>query len=83
MVSVKWSEFALSDLENIDRIIARRIVQKVSWLQDYFEEIVPEKLHHDLRSLFKLRVGDWRVIYALRGETLTIESVGHRKDIYE
>lgn len=30
----------------------------------------------------RLRVGDYRVLYRLDGDALTIHAVGHRKDVY-
>lgn len=82
MVSVRWNEDALKDLEKIDNIIARRIVEKVTWLGKNLAEIVPEKLHRDLAGLYKLRVGDYRVEYSIREDIVAIEAVGHRRDIY-
>ncbi len=83
MASVKWSPDALLDLERIDPVIARRIVAKVSWLGENFSDIVPERLHRELRSLYKLRVGDYRAVYSIHPNTLVIEEVGHRRDIYK
>ena len=31
----------------------------------------------------RLHVGDWRVIYTVEGDTMTIHAVGHRSRIYE
>ncbi|MFC5941814.1 type II toxin-antitoxin system RelE/ParE family toxin [Micromonospora harpali] len=30
----------------------------------------------------RLRVGDYRVLYRLDGDELTVHDVGHRKDVY-
>ena len=34
------------------------------------------------RNEYRLRVGDYRVLFALEGRTVTIYAVGNRKDIY-
>jgi mRNA interferase RelE/StbE len=31
----------------------------------------------------RLRSGDWRVLFTIKGNTITIHTVGHRRDIYE
>jgi mRNA interferase RelE/StbE len=31
----------------------------------------------------RLRVGDWRVIFYVEGETLVVAAVGHRREIYD
>jgi len=82
MASVKWSADALKDLEKVDRIIAQRIIEKVVWLEENFAEIVPEKLHRELKDLYKLRAGDYRAVYSIYKDRITIEAVGHRRDIY-
>ena len=82
MASLRWSEDSLRDIALIDSVIAQRIVAKMKWLEDNFEDIVPEKLHRNLKGLYKLRVGDYRVIYTTDGDLIVIQAVGHRRDIY-
>jgi mRNA interferase RelE/StbE len=31
----------------------------------------------------RLRSGDWRVLFTMKGDTITIHAVGHRRDIYD
>ncbi len=82
MASIKWSGKSLFDLERIDFQISKRIVLKVSWLAYHFEDIVPEPLHNKLKGLYKLRVGDYRVVYEIKDKVIFIKFVGHRRDIY-
>ncbi|MEZ5787104.1 MAG: type II toxin-antitoxin system RelE/ParE family toxin [Xanthobacteraceae bacterium] len=35
------------------------------------------------RSGMRLRVGDWRVIFYVDGDTIVVVAVGHRRDIYD
>jgi mRNA interferase RelE/StbE len=42
----------------------------------------------DVRALkgvagMRLRVGDWRVLFTVKANTITIHAVGHRRDIYD
>ena len=30
----------------------------------------------------RLRIGDWRVVFTVQGDVMTILAVGHRRDIY-
>ena len=30
----------------------------------------------------RLRIGDWRVVFTVQGDNITILAVGHRRDIY-
>jgi mRNA interferase RelE/StbE len=42
-------------------------------------------LRHSLKGRWRLRVGDWRVVYLvdLPQRVVTITAIRHRKDIYE
>jgi len=31
----------------------------------------------------RLRTGDWRVLFTIKANTITIHAVGHRRDIYD
>lgn len=83
MVSAKWSNKALENIGELDSIIRERILAKVSWLEKNFSDIVPDHLHHELREMCKLRVGDYRVIYSIHREYVTIEAVRHRREVYK
>ena len=83
MPKVEWDKDALDDLAKIDSPIVKRILHKISWLSQYFDAVTPEPLSADMSGLFKLRVGDWRVIYEIEKDLLIIKAVGHRREIYK
>ena len=83
MVSIKWDERAIADLDAVDFFIARKIVAKVSWLIEHYINITPELLHYDLKGVYKLRVGDYRVLYKVSDEVVTVKVVEHRSRIYK
>ena len=82
MARVEWTEDALADLEKLDSFIQRRVLKKVSWVSRHFDHLVPEPLAGELSGTYKIRVGDWRVIYAIEKDVMVIHAVGHRKEIY-
>lgn len=83
MVSVKWDERAVADLDAVDFSIARKIVAKISWLAEHYVSITPELLRYDMKGIYKLRVGDYRVLYIVSNETITIKMVDHRSRVYK
>lgn len=83
MPNVEWEKEALDDLQKIDRPIVKRILNKISWLSQYFNNITPEPLSGDMSGQFKLRVGDWRVVYVIEADTIVIKAVGHRREVYK
>ena len=83
MASIKWTADAMTDLGIIDKIIAKRIVSKISWFGENFSFLVPEKLHANLNGLYKLRIGDYRVIYTIsKTDVVIVQAIGHRREIY-
>jgi mRNA interferase RelE/StbE len=35
------------------------------------------------RAGARLRVGDWRVVFYIEGDTIVVAAVGHRREIYD
>ena len=75
---------ASHDLRRLDKAVAQRILYKLKWLSQNFDDLTPEKLTGDLRGLYRLRVGNFRVIYTAdhAEHQLMIHLIGHRRDIY-
>ncbi len=82
--NIEFKPDATVGLEALTSTIQERILRKIRWLSENFEEVAPQALTADLSGLFKLRVGDYRVIYSFDTEAqlITIHNVGHRRDIY-
>lgn len=83
MVKVEWVEEAAKDLRRLDNEVARRVLDKISWYAANFNQIVPEPLTGGLRGTYKMRVGDFRVVYKREGANIVILAVAHRKDVYK
>ena len=35
------------------------------------------------RAGARLRVGDWRVVFYIEGDTIVVAAVGHRREVYD
>jgi mRNA interferase RelE/StbE len=75
---------AARELAGLDKPMGRRVVARLRWLAAHFDEIKPEGLTGDLAGLYKLRIGDYRVIYEILSaeRTIVIHAIGHRRQIY-
>jgi mRNA interferase RelE/StbE len=84
MYIVRILKAATRDLKRLDKSAGRRIAQRIQWLGENLEEIKPEALKGDLAGLYKLREGDYGIIYQILREekTIIVHSIGHRKDVY-
>ena len=81
---VQYDPQAIADLKRISSKSRKRIVDKISWLAENFDQTQPVPLKADLTGFFKLRVGDYRVIYEFYQtvQIIFIDRVGHRREIY-
>jgi mRNA interferase RelE/StbE len=77
-----WSESAVNELKKLDRTLSKRIFNKVSQLSENPYQFDVIKMVGD--PYFRLRVGDYRVIFDIQNDLLRILiiKVGHRKNIY-
>ena len=81
---IEYEQEALADLEKLTQAVRKRIVNKINWLAENFDQITPQSLTADLSGFFKLRVGDYRVIYEFSREEkiIFIDRVRHRREVY-
>ena len=40
-------------------------------------------LRGDLAGHYRLRVGDWRIVFRVQGQDVVVIRIAHRKEIYE
>ncbi len=69
------------DLRRLDRQVATRIIDKVE--QELTSpDLRPIPLTGSFEGLYKFRVGDYRVIYALSEGGILVIRVAHRREVY-
>jgi len=75
---------ATRELERLDKPVGRRIGKRIHWLSVNLDNIRPEALAGDLAGLYKLRVGDYRVVYEVLHdeECIVVHAIGHRREVY-
>jgi len=83
MYQIKWTSKASKQLQNLPHIIIKRI-----W--DAIDDLKENPFQSDIKKLsgqpfYRLRVGDYRVIFDLKKKLLIILilEVGHRNKIYD
>jgi len=83
--AVEFTLQAEEDFTRLDRTVAQHIVDKIEWLSQNIEGIVPAPLKGNFKGKYKLRVRDWRVIYSLDhlSQVVTVYAVRHRSDVYK
>ncbi len=65
----------------LDKTTASKILLKLEWLSANFDVIKPIPLKGEFSNLFKLRLGNYRIIYDVDYENfiITVHYIGHKK----
>lgn len=86
MYTVEFLKEAVAELDRVDLVWRRRILSKIKLLAEN-----PQNLSNNIKRLrgkhqqyFRLRVGDFRVIYSEEKDKLLILiiRIGHRREVY-
>ena len=81
MFEIKWEEKAQKELYSLENQISSRIYKKVNELREGFQSKDIKRLKG--KDEFRLRVGDYRVLFSLDNNLIIVWKVGHRKNIYK
>ncbi len=73
------------DLPRISPDIQRRIRQSIELKLGTSPQLFSAPLRRSLHGYWKLRIGDYRVIYKMdaKNKQLTILRIGHRREVYD
>ncbi len=84
MYKLVFSDEGKTSFASLDKKIAQRVLNKLKWFVQNIDAITPLPLEGKLSGLYKLRVGDWRVMYEVNhnDRIITVHKVGHRREIY-
>ena len=77
---ISFEKRALQELRKLENFIARRIIIKIRGLSEnpFSKDI--KRLKNE--NSFRLRVGDYRVLFEILGGEIKIFKIEHRKNIY-
>ncbi|HEX3654735.1 MAG TPA: type II toxin-antitoxin system RelE/ParE family toxin [Pirellulales bacterium] len=80
---VTVSPLAQDQLEKLPTRMVARVWRLLDRLKNWPKVSGAKRLTGELEGLFRMRTGDYRIIFRVVGETIVVEAIGHRKDIYE
>ncbi|MBP7960628.1 MAG: type II toxin-antitoxin system RelE/ParE family toxin [Caldilineaceae bacterium] len=85
MAHVVFTPTAEDDLARLNKPVAQRVFSKIRWLADNFQTLTPLPLTGQWEGVYKLRVGDYRVLYTFDTSqtSITIHFVRHRREVYK
>lgn len=76
---------AAEAIRRLDAPISYRILLRLKWLSINLDSIRHQRLTAKFRAMYKLRVGDYRILYSVdrTKRLLMVHRVGHRREVYE
>ncbi len=78
---ITFTEAGLRDVRRLDPAVERRIRGKIARLAEGLTGDV--KRLRDFSPRYRLRVGDWRVLFNIEEDSVVIHHVSDRSDAYE
>ncbi len=81
MFELEWKKSAIKELHNLETSVSSRIFNKVNELKEGFKSKDIKRIKDE--DKLRLRVGDYRVLFSLENNLITVWKVGHRKNIYK
>ena len=72
---------AYKDLKKIDKSDAIKVLQTIKKLEDYPKITNVKKLTNHYPP-FRLRIGDYRVLFDIEEEKIIVSNIKHRKEAY-
>ena len=78
---IEFKPRALKDCKNIEKKILNAVFSKIEMLSDDLQGNV--KKLTDFTPEYRLRVGDYRVLFETERDKIIIYRVRHRKEVYK
>lgn len=85
MYSVGFTGDGEADLARLDAALAQRVLKKRRWLAENFDTVKLEALTGQWGGMFKLVIGDYRVLYTFdrAAQSIVVHFVKHRREVYK
>jgi mRNA interferase RelE/StbE len=72
------------DLDKLDKTTRQRIAKKLTFFLEQEDSMsYARQLVHSNIGNYRFRVGHYRIVFDVDGNTLQVVSIKHRKDVYK
>lgn len=71
------------DLKAMDQVAVRRVAKKLRAIEEHGKVVGDVKRLTGQPPRFRLRVGDYRVLFRMEDDTMNVYRVAHRREAYE
>ena len=78
---IEYGASALDDLDNLPARERAQILRKIGRLEYGLHGNI--KHLHDAEAAYRLRMGDYRILFDVENGVIVIRRIGNRKDVYD
>jgi mRNA interferase RelE/StbE len=78
---IEYGPSALADLDDLPARERAQILRKIERLQHGLHGNI--KHLHDAEAAYRLRMGDYRILFDIADDVILIRRIGNRKDVYD
>jgi len=78
---IEYGPTAQADLESLPDKIRKQILRKIDRLKSGLHGDI-KRLHH-ADAVYRLRMGDYRILFDVEGDIIVVRRLGDRKEIYD
>jgi mRNA interferase RelE/StbE len=82
MAQVALTEEAAEQFADLPRSIQPRVNQIILRLEKWPRVSGVKPLRGDLAGNFRIRTGDYRIVFRVSGDSVIVWKIGDRKDVY-
>jgi len=78
---IEYGASALADLDDLPARERTQILRKIERLRLLLHGNI--KRLHEAEAMYRLRMGDYRILFDVDGDVIVIRRIGNRKDVYD
>ena len=83
MADVFLTPQAQEEFDTLPAVVKERMRRLFRRLADWPAVSGAKPLTGDLAGFYRLRTGDYRLRFYVRGDKVFVDRIGHRKDVYD
>ena len=83
MAEVEITPAALAQFEKVPLQVQKRIRDVFQRLSRWPVVSGAKPLRGELAGSFRIRTGDYRIVFRVRGDLVTVWKIGDRRDVYD
>jgi mRNA interferase RelE/StbE len=78
---IEYGSTALSNLDSLGEKVRTQVLRKIERLKSGLHGNIKHLRRADVA--YRLRTGDYRILFDVEGDVIVIRRIGHRKNVYD